>query len=207
MGRDVNPLGIFRSADHRPLAKPQWRPLRQRCLPFPSVGHPKTAPGANRGNSRRHAPIQGRRYAAGLPGLTYYSGDFSLKRRQRAKPGPKLGIFRNSEYGPKTSVKLRSEASCPKSKAAMTTRGVDQPKNSSPVSPVKMWRLCDCRCLEYAAPRADSRPAPRRWPGDRDNILGLTTPLLRKHVNPCGKYPFDLERMRQPEGGPEEGIP
>jgi hypothetical protein len=88
----------------------------------------------------------------------------------------------------------------------MTTRGVDQSKNSSPVSPLKMWRLSDCRCLEYAAHRAYSRPAPRRRPGDRDNILGLTTPLFRKHVNPFGKYHFDLERMRQTEGGPEEGI-
>jgi hypothetical protein len=30
-----------------------------------------------------------------------------------------------------------------------------------------------------------------------DDILGLTTPLFRKHVNPFGKYHFDLERMRQ----------
>ena len=39
-----------------------------------------------------------------------------------------------------------------------------------------------------------------------DDILGLTTPLFRKHVNPFGKYHFDLELMRQAEGGPEEGI-
>ena len=39
-----------------------------------------------------------------------------------------------------------------------------------------------------------------------DDILGLTTPLFRKHVNPFGKYHFDLERMRQTEGGLEEGI-
>jgi TnpA family transposase len=39
-----------------------------------------------------------------------------------------------------------------------------------------------------------------------DHILGLTTPLFRKHVNPFGKYHFDLERMRQTEGGPEQGI-
>jgi hypothetical protein len=29
-----------------------------------------------------------------------------------------------------------------------------------------------------------------------DDILGLTTPLFRKHLNPFGKYHFDLERMR-----------
>src|SRR5438876_8804913 len=34
---------------------------------------------------------------------------------------------------PKTSVKLRSEASCPASKADMTTMVVDQSENSSPV--------------------------------------------------------------------------
>ena len=39
-----------------------------------------------------------------------------------------------------------------------------------------------------------------------DEILGLTTPWFRKHVNPFGKYPFELERMRQTEGGPEQGI-
>jgi hypothetical protein len=30
-----------------------------------------------------------------------------------------------------------------------------------------------------------------------DATLSLTTPLLRKHINPFGKYHFDLERMRQ----------
>jgi hypothetical protein len=39
-----------------------------------------------------------------------------------------------------------------------------------------------------------------------DDILGLTTPLFRKHLNLFGKYHFDLERMRQTEGGPEQGI-
>ena len=39
-----------------------------------------------------------------------------------------------------------------------------------------------------------------------DNILGLTIPWFRKHVNPFGKYPFDLERKGQTEGGPEESI-
>ena len=39
-----------------------------------------------------------------------------------------------------------------------------------------------------------------------DDILGLTTPLFRKHLNPFGKYHFDLERMRQTEGDPEQGI-
>ena len=91
----------------------------------------------------------------------------------------------------------------------MTTRGVDQSKNSSPVSPLKMWRLSDRRCLEYAAHRAYSRPLRAdRAEGQviDDEIWGFTTPLFRKHVNPFGKYPFDLERMRQTEGGPEEGI-
>jgi broad specificity phosphatase PhoE len=27
--------------------------------------------------------------------------------------------------------------------------------------------------------------------------LSLTTPLLRKHINPFGTYHFDLTRMRQ----------
>jgi hypothetical protein len=39
-----------------------------------------------------------------------------------------------------------------------------------------------------------------------DDVLGLTTPLFRKHLNPFGKYHFDLERMRQTEGDPEQGI-
>jgi len=30
-----------------------------------------------------------------------------------------------------------------------------------------------------------------------DATLALTTPLLRKHLNPFGRYHFDLERMRQ----------
>ena len=30
-----------------------------------------------------------------------------------------------------------------------------------------------------------------------DATLALTTPLLRKHLNPFGRYQFDLERMRQ----------
>jgi hypothetical protein len=30
-----------------------------------------------------------------------------------------------------------------------------------------------------------------------DTTLSLTTPLLRKHINPFGKHYFDLERMRQ----------
>ncbi len=30
-----------------------------------------------------------------------------------------------------------------------------------------------------------------------DTTLSLTTPLLRKHVNPFGRYHFDLQRMRQ----------
>jgi Tn3 transposase DDE domain len=39
-----------------------------------------------------------------------------------------------------------------------------------------------------------------------DDILGLTTPLFRKHLNPFGKYHFDLEGMRQTEGYPEQDI-
>jgi len=30
-----------------------------------------------------------------------------------------------------------------------------------------------------------------------DATLALTTPLMRKHLNPFGRYHFDLERMRQ----------
>ena len=30
-----------------------------------------------------------------------------------------------------------------------------------------------------------------------DATLAVTTPLLRKHLNPFGRYQFDLERMRQ----------
>ena len=35
------------------------------------------------------------------------------------------------------------------------------------------------------------------WPHLTETSLSLTTPLLRKHINPFGKYHFDLERMRQ----------
>ena len=30
-----------------------------------------------------------------------------------------------------------------------------------------------------------------------DSTLALTTPLMRKHLNPFGRYHFDLDRMRQ----------
>jgi hypothetical protein len=30
-----------------------------------------------------------------------------------------------------------------------------------------------------------------------DHILSLTTPLMRKHLNPFGRYYFDLNRMRR----------
>jgi Tn3 transposase DDE domain len=30
-----------------------------------------------------------------------------------------------------------------------------------------------------------------------DSTLALTAPLMRKHLNPFGRYHFDLERMRQ----------
>ena len=33
-----------------------------------------------------------------------------------------------------------------------------------------------------------------------DTTLSLTTPLMRKHLNPFGRYHFDLERMRQTAG-------
>ena len=33
-----------------------------------------------------------------------------------------------------------------------------------------------------------------------DELLSLTTPLLRRHLNPFGRYYFDLVRMRQ-DGG------
>jgi TnpA family transposase len=36
-----------------------------------------------------------------------------------------------------------------------------------------------------------------------DATLSLTTPLVRKHINPFGKYYFDLNRMRQTEDSPD----
>ena len=33
-----------------------------------------------------------------------------------------------------------------------------------------------------------------------DELLSLTTPLLRRHINPFGRYHFDLARMRQDAG-------
>jgi hypothetical protein len=33
-----------------------------------------------------------------------------------------------------------------------------------------------------------------------DATLSLTTPLIRKHLNPFGRYHFDLGRMRQTAG-------
>jgi hypothetical protein len=32
-----------------------------------------------------------------------------------------------------------------------------------------------------------------------DSTLNLTTPLIRKHMNPFGKYHFDLSRMQHAE--------
>src|SRR6516165_679459 len=69
-----------------------------------------------------------------------------LKRLDRSGLSEKIfwHLTRIRHIGPKTSVKLRSEASCPESKAAMTTMVVDQFETSSPVkSPLKMWRLSD----------------------------------------------------------------
>ena len=34
-------------------------------------------------------------------------------------------------------------------------------------------------------------------PAMDNTTLSLTTPLLRKHINPFGRYHFDLNRMRQ----------
>jgi len=36
-----------------------------------------------------------------------------------------------------------------------------------------------------------------------DATLSLTTPLVRKHINPFGKYYFDVHRMRQTEDSPD----
>jgi hypothetical protein len=84
----------------------------------------------------------------------------------------------------------------------MTTRVVDQSKSSSPVkSPnVLGGPLKDRTARErMTVLRAEDQVID-------DNISGLTTPWFRKHVDPFGKYPFDLERMRQTEGGPEQGV-
>lgn len=35
-----------------------------------------------------------------------------------------------------------------------------------------------------------------------DATLALTTPLMRRHLNPFGRYHFDLDRMRQTAGRP-----
>lgn len=40
-----------------------------------------------------------------------------------------------------------------------------------------------------------------------DATLSLTTPLFRKHINPFGRYHFDVDRMRQTEDAKQEGIP
>ena len=34
-----------------------------------------------------------------------------------------------------------------------------------------------------------------------DEILSHVTPLLRKHINPFGRYHFDLDRIRKAQGG------
>ena len=39
-----------------------------------------------------------------------------------------------------------------------------------------------------------------------DELLSLTTPLLRRHLNPFGRYYFDLVRMRQ-DGGQLVELP
>jgi hypothetical protein len=54
--------------------------------------------------------------------------------------------------------------------------------------------------LEYAAyrTRGGNSFAPKDIRID-DTTLSLTTPLLRKHINPLGKYHFDLERIAKPQ--------
>jgi len=34
-----------------------------------------------------------------------------------------------------------------------------------------------------------------------DTTLALTTPLMHKHLNPFGRYQFNVARMRQTVGG------
>jgi hypothetical protein len=34
-----------------------------------------------------------------------------------------------------------------------------------------------------------------------DETLSHVTPLLRKHINPFGRYHFDLDRIRKPQQG------
>ncbi len=40
-----------------------------------------------------------------------------------------------------------------------------------------------------------------------DATLSLTTPLFRKHINPFGKYHFDVDRMRQTEDAMRDKTP
>ncbi len=37
-----------------------------------------------------------------------------------------------------------------------------------------------------------------QWQQIEDETSGHVTPLLRKHINPFGRYYFDSNRMRQP---------
>jgi hypothetical protein len=39
-----------------------------------------------------------------------------------------------------------------------------------------------------------------------DETLSHVTPLLRRHINPFGRYHFDLDRIRKPQAAPG-GIP
>jgi TnpA family transposase len=39
-----------------------------------------------------------------------------------------------------------------------------------------------------------------------DETLSHVTPLIRKHINPFGRYHFDLDRIRQAQGG-SDGNP
>ena len=40
-----------------------------------------------------------------------------------------------------------------------------------------------------------------------DETLSHVTPLMRKHINPFGRYHFDLTRMRQDLGNSPQGNP
>ena len=53
---------------------------------------------------------------------------------------------------------------------------------------VVAWNMIEAEGV-VARLRADGHDLP-------DEVLGLTTPLLRKHINPFGRYHFDLGRLR-----------
>jgi len=60
------------------------------------------------------------------------------------------------------------------------------------------WVCCTTRgYLEHQARRPAGRAVARRGHVIDDATLAQTTPLMRKHLNPFGRYHFNLERMRQ----------